>query len=115
MVSFTYNLNSDLVEVQASDWNGLERVFINGSLVSRKLNFGPRSEHLIKYKDGHSYRFQLLLDPQTQELTCRIYRRELLVTSLKQGKEHLLRTQRYLQHSLSFACVAILYLMWLNV
>ncbi|MCH1931366.1 hypothetical protein L9G16_14355 [Shewanella sp. A25] len=100
MVSFKYELNNDSVELQASDWFGLERVFVNGQQVSSKLNFGPKSVHNICLNDGQQCSFKLFIDPQTDELTCRIYKHNQLITSLKQGKNNLIQGQRLLQHSL---------------
>ena len=114
MVSFKYDLNQDSIELQASNWSGLERVFVNGQMVSSKLNFGQNSIHSVKLKDGNPCRFQLLIDPQTDELTCRIYKRNQLIASLKQGKENLLSSQRFLQHGLLFGSVALLIVMLLN-
>jgi len=71
MVSFKYELGKDSLELQASDWSGLERVYINGQMVSRKLNFSHQSEHLIKLKDGGQCLCKLFIDPFTNELTCR--------------------------------------------
>lgn len=113
MIRFKYDLNQDVVELQASNWSGLERVFVNGQMVSHKLNFKPQSEHTIQLKDGAPCKFELLIDPQTDELMCRIYKQHRLVASLKQGKENLLTSRRYLQHSViavSLLCVFALYL-----
>lgn len=100
MVSFKYELNQDSVELQASDWFGIERVFVNGQLVSRKFNFGPNSVHKVQLNDGHQCSFKLFIDPQTDELTCRIYKHNQLITSLKQGKNSLIQGQRLLQQGL---------------
>lgn len=113
MVSFKYELNQDSVELQASDWFGLERVFINGQMVSRKLNFGQNSEHCIKLNDGNQCRFKLFIDPHTDELTCRIYKHNQLITSLKQGKENLIQRQRILQQGLLFGSSLVLLLILL--
>ncbi|MCS6239159.1 hypothetical protein [Shewanella baltica] len=113
MIRFKYDLNQDVVELQASNWSGLERVFVNGQMVSHKLNFKPQSEHTIQLKDGAPCKLELLIDPQTDELMCRIYKQHTLVASLKQGKENLLASRRYLQHSViavSLLCVFALYL-----
>ncbi|MFV0594300.1 hypothetical protein [Shewanella sp.] len=113
MVSFKYELNQDSVELQASDWFGIERVFVNGQMVSRKLNFGPNSVHKIQLKDGEDCSFKLFIDPQTDELTCRIYKHNQLITSLKQGKNSLIQGQKMLQQGLllgsSLALLAVLF------
>ncbi|MGL4221446.1 MAG: hypothetical protein ACRCYF_14355 [Shewanella sp.] len=111
MVSFKYELGKDSLELQASDWSGLERVYINGEMVSRKLNFGHQSEHLIKLKDGGQCLFKLFIDPFTNELTCRIYRRDQLLTSLKQGKNSLMQRQRILQQGLLLGSSLVLLFM----
>ncbi len=100
MVSFKYELNDNSVELQASDWFGIERVFVNGQRVSSKFNFGPNSIHDVCLNDGQQCCFKLFLDPQTDELTCRIYKHNQLVISLKQGKNNLLHCQRLVQQSL---------------
>jgi hypothetical protein len=81
-------------------------------MVSRKLNFKPQSEHYIQLKDGNPCKFTLLIDPQTDELMCRIYKQNKLIASLKQGKKNLLASRRYLQQSVilvSLLCVFALY------
>ncbi|MGL4448501.1 MAG: hypothetical protein ACRCZA_10260 [Shewanella sp.] len=114
MIRFKYALNGDVVELQASNWNGLERVLVNGQQVSRKRNFKPQSEHCIQLKDGHLCRFTLLIDPQTDELMCRIYKQNELVTSLKQGKDDFLASQRVLQHSTIFLGLLCLFTLYFN-
>ncbi len=113
MVSFKYELNQDSVELQASDWFGIERVFVNGLMVSRKFNFGPNSVHKVQLNDGHQCSFKLFIDPQTDELTCRIYKHNQLITSLKQGKNSLIQGQRLLQQGLllgsSLVLLAVLF------
>ena len=113
MVSFKYSLNQDSVELQASEWFGLERVFVNGQVVSSKLNFGQNSVHNVNLGDGQPCRFQLLIDPQTDELTCRIYKRNQLITSLKQGKESLVQRQRVMHHGLLLGSSLVLLVMLL--
>ncbi|QYJ73870.1 MULTISPECIES: hypothetical protein [Shewanella] len=100
MICFKYSLNQDSVELQASDWSGLERVYVNGEMVSSKLNFGGQSEHQVPLKDGNKAKFQLFIDPQTEEVMCRIYKKGQLVASLKQGQENLSRAQNLLWQSL---------------
>ena len=107
MISFKYELNQDSVELQASDWFGIERVFVNGQMVSSKLNFGPNSVHTIQLNDGNQCCFKLFIDPQTDELTCRIYKHNQLITSLKQGKNNLVQYQR-LQQGLLFGSTLVL-------
>jgi hypothetical protein len=114
MICFKYHLNQDSVELRASDWCGLERVFVNGQMVSSKLNFGQQSEHTVALKDGDPCRFQLMLDPQTEQLICRIYKQDRLIASLKEGKEHLLRGQRSLQYGVLATSVVMLMAMYLG-
>lgn len=101
MISFKYDFTQDVVELQASDWCGLEQVFVNGKRVSRKLNFGPKSEHQIKLHDGNPCKFQLFIDPNSEQMICRIYKKNRLITSIKQGKQNLLQS-RQLLHSVVF-------------
>lgn len=118
MIHFKYDITPDVVELQASNWSGLERVFVNGQMVSHKLNFKPQSEHTIQLKDGAPCKFKLLIDPQTDELMCRIYKQNKLVASLKQGKENVLVSRRYWQHIvivISLLFIFTLYLNWLGL
>lgn len=105
MVCFKYSLNQDAVELQASNWNGIERVFVNGEMVSSKLNFAGQSEHTVALKDGHRAKFQLLIDPQTEEIMCRIYKKGVLIASLKQGKGNLAQTKSMMWQLLLMLCL----------
>jgi hypothetical protein len=107
MIKFNYLLNQDNFELQASDWCGLEKVMLNGKVVSKKFNFGILSCHDILLNDGHKYQCKLLVDPQTDLLTCRIYNQQNLVTVLKQGKNQLQKSQRLIEAGL----VCILFLL----
>jgi len=102
MVTFKYDLNQDVVELQASNWCGLEQVFVNGKMVSRKLNFSQNSEHKIQLHDGNPYRFHLLIDPTSEQMVCRIYKKNNLITSINQGKENLLQSRKLVQNMLVF-------------
>ncbi|MCG9711640.1 hypothetical protein L1D32_13220 [Shewanella insulae] len=97
MISFKYHFNQDLVELQASNWIGLEQVFVNGKRVSRKLNFGPKSEHEVQLHSGDPCKFQLFIDPNSEQMICRIYKQNRLITSIKQGKENLMQSRMLLQ------------------
>ena len=114
MITFKYDLNQDIVELQASNWCGLEQVYINGKRVSRKLNFGQNSEHEIQLNDGNPCRFQLLIDPSSEQMVCRIYRRNNLVASIKQGKESLVQSRKSLQNLAIFFTLSSLLLLLLN-
>lgn len=114
MITFKYDLNQDIVELQASNWCGLEQVYINGKRVSRKLNFGQNSEHNIQLDDGNSCRFQLLIDPSSEQMVCRIYKRNNLVASIKQGKESLVQSRKSLQNLAIFFTLSSLLLLLLN-
>ncbi|MGL5392002.1 MAG: hypothetical protein ACRDA8_11635 [Shewanella sp.] len=114
MIRFKYALNGNELELQASNWNGLERVLVNGQQVSRKRNFKPQREHSIQRKGGERCKFEVLIDPQTNELMCRIYKQNQLVTSLKQGKDNLLASQRLLQHSTLFFGLLCLFTLYFN-
>lgn len=114
MITFKYDLNQDEVELQASNWCGLEQVFINGERVSRKLNFSHNSEHKINLNDGKPCRFQLLIDPTSEEMICRIYKSNSLITSLNQGKENLIQSRKFLQNLVIFITLSSLILLLLN-
>ncbi|MEC4725406.1 hypothetical protein HWQ46_07585 [Shewanella sp. D64] len=114
MITFKYDLNQDVVELQASDWCGLEQVYINGKRVSRKLNFGQNSEHNIQLDDGNNCKFQLLIDPSSEQMVCRIYKRNNLIASIKQGKKNLLQSRKSLQNWTIFFTLSSLLLLLLN-
>ncbi|SQH76325.1 conserved protein of unknown function [Shewanella benthica] len=114
MVTFRYDLNQDVIELQASNWCGLEQVFVNGKRVSRKLNFGQNSEHNIQLNDGNPCRFQLLIDPTSEEMICRIYKSNCLITSIHQGKENLSKSRRTLQNLVIFTTLSGLLWLLLN-
>ncbi|WP_394202098.1 hypothetical protein [Shewanella waksmanii] len=107
MVSFKYDLNQDFIELQASNWSGLERVFVNGKMVSKKLNFSKNSEHHFQLENGTSCKFQLLIDPNTEQLICRVFKKNNLVTSLKQGKDNLLASQHAMQGMILVSSLAV--------
>lgn len=114
MITFKYDFNQDEVVLQASNWCGLEQVFVNGERVSRKLNFGQRSEHNVHLKDGKPCRFQLLIDPTSEQLICRIYKSNNLITSINQGKESLSQSRKLLQNLVVFTTLSSLLLLLLN-
>ena len=112
MVCFKYDLNQENIELQASNWCGLEQAYVNGKRVSRKLNFGHNSEHQVVLKDGKPARLHLFLDPATEQLICRIYKQNNLVASLKQGKRELYRSRLMRQQSiLALGLLAVFLLM----
>ncbi len=113
MVCFKYDLNQNNIELKASNWSGFEQLFINGQRVSSKFNLGLTSEHSVKLSNGINCRFQLLIDPQTEQLMCRIYQQNKLVASLKQGSQNLLNSQRLLsQTSLVAGLVLVSFVLW---
>ncbi|WP_144208552.1 hypothetical protein [Shewanella donghaensis] len=114
MTSFIYQLNQERIELHASDWNGFERVLINDEVVSSKINFGPRSTHQIKLQNGKPCMLQLLIDPQTEQLTCRVYKQNELIANLKQGKARLLSSKVIFESGVLLACLASLGLYWLS-
>ncbi|AQS35737.1 hypothetical protein Sps_00539 [Shewanella psychrophila] len=114
MVTFRYDLNQDVIELQASNWCGLEQVYINGKRVSRKLNFGQNSEHNIQLNDGKPFRFQLFIDPTSEEMICRIYKSNSFITSINQGRENLVKSRKLLQNMTIFATLSGLLLLLLN-
>ena len=101
MIRFTYHLNQDDIELQASNWCGLERVIVNGNIVSKKFNFGLQSIHDVILNNGKKCRFQLMIDPQTELLTCRIYKQNQLITILKQGKKQLVQSRWIIEAGLA--------------
>ncbi|GIU12857.1 MULTISPECIES: hypothetical protein [unclassified Shewanella] len=114
MVTFKYDLNQDNIELQASNWSGLEQMYINGKRVSSKLNFGQHSEHNLVLNDGKRAQLRLLLDPATEQLICRIYKQNHLVTSLKQGKKELYRSRQLTQQGILALGLLIVLLLTLS-
>lgn len=114
MVKFKYALNQDDIELRASDWCGLEKIYINGKHVSSKLNFSQQSEYTLVLNDGKAAKLHLLLDPITEQLICRIYKQNNLVASLKQGKKELSRSRQQIQQSMLAIGVAIVFLLTLG-
>ncbi|MDF0535448.1 hypothetical protein PY479_14335 [Shewanella sp. A32] len=86
MVRFSYDVNQHLVELQASDWTGLEQLCVDGQVVSRKFSFSPQSEHRFQLSNGECCRCQLISDPTCNQTLCRIYRQEQLIASLKHSE-----------------------------
>jgi len=83
MVRFSYDVNQHLVELQASDWTGMEQLYVNGQVVSRKFSFSPQSEHRFRLSNGEYCRCQLISDATCGQTLCRIYRQDKLIASLK--------------------------------
>lgn len=111
MVIFKYALNQDNIELQASNWSGLEQMFINGKRVSRKLNFGQHSQHDMTLHDGKAATLLLLLEPNTDQLVCHIYKQNNLVASLTQPKkEPYLHRQLAQQAILSIGLILVFFL-----
>ena len=67
----------------------------------KKRNFKGYSEHLIELSEGSSCKLQLITDPSTETLICRIYLQNQHIISLKQSKnDHFLGLSlRHLQSS----------------
>ncbi|ABZ76276.1 conserved hypothetical protein [Shewanella halifaxensis HAW-EB4] len=114
MVTFKYALNQDNIELQASNWSGLEQMYINGKRVSSKLNFGQQSEHNLVLNDGKPAKLLLFLDPMTEQLICRIYKQNNLVASLKQGKKELYRSRQLTQQGILAVGIVIVFLLTLS-
>ncbi|MEZ9234530.1 MULTISPECIES: hypothetical protein [Shewanella] len=114
MTSFKYHLNHEKIELLASDWFGLERVLVNDQLVSSKINFSQRSTHRIELKNGKPCQLQLLIDPQTEQLTCRLYNQNQLIGSLKQGKQSLLSSKKVFEASVMVTFMSVLGLYWFS-
>ncbi|MBR9727816.1 hypothetical protein ACFOD0_02280 [Shewanella intestini] len=114
MITFNYRINHNLIVLKISNWCGLESVFLNGKLVSRKFNFGAFSIHNVALRNGKLCKLQLFIDAKSNLLTCRVYNQEKLMITLKEGKKHLLESKRYLEIGsllCSLSLIGILYLM----
>ncbi|MGS0675301.1 hypothetical protein [Shewanella sp. 0m-4] len=114
MVTFKYALNQDNIELQASNWSGLEQMYINGKRVSSKLNFGQQSEHSLVLNDGKPAKLHLFLDPKTEQLVCQIYKQNHLVTILRQGKTELYRSRQLTQQGILAIGMVIVFLLTLS-
>ncbi|MGG7093579.1 hypothetical protein ACN0IJ_08015 [Shewanella indica] len=111
MLRFGYEVEQQKVELQASNWNGFERLFVDGKMVSSKFNLGLKSEHSFELRNGARCRMQLLVDPTTELTICRIYKCNRLLASLKQGKQQ--PNNSHMQHWLllgGLVCVLLVYL-----
>ncbi|GIU27207.1 hypothetical protein L2719_11655 [Shewanella schlegeliana] len=114
MVTFKFAINQDDIELQASDWCGLEKIYINGQHISSKLNFSQQSEYTLMLNDGKAAKLHLLLDPITEQLVCRIYKQNNLVASLKQGKRELYRSRLQIQQGMLAIGVTAVFLLILG-
>ncbi len=83
---FQYQVDQDTVELKASNWFGLEELFLNGQPVKRTYNFSPFSDHSIRLSNGHNCRFQLFVDPSNNEVVCRVYKKDKLLARLTHHK-----------------------------
>lgn len=108
MIRFQYSFCQDNIELLASNWSGVERVLLNGKPVSSKINFGPKSTHHVQLHDGDPCRFQLLIDPQTELLTCQVFKQNTLIASLKQGQRQLNLSRYQLDWGILCTCTALL-------
>lgn len=84
---FQYQVDQDIIELKASNWFGLEEVFLNGQSVIKTYNFSPFSNHKVKLTNGHNCRFQLFVDPTNNQVVCRVYKKEQLLARLTQHKK----------------------------
>ncbi|MBV7314571.1 hypothetical protein [Shewanella sp. NIFS-20-20] len=109
MVNFDYIINQQLLKIEASSWCGLERVFLNGHLVSFKFNFGRSSRHIFSLNNGQQCQLTLHIDPDSHQLRCRIYKNQHLLTSLVQGAEHLRDSQRQTKQIMVVASLGLLF------
>ncbi|WP_298772102.1 hypothetical protein [uncultured Shewanella sp.] len=114
MVKFQYDVNQQSIEINASNWCGLEKIYLDGKCVSRKINFTQQSEHNIQLKNGEAANFQLFLDPTTKALNCRIYSRDHLITCLQQTKSEVVRCRRFIQDFILVSALLCAFLLYLN-
>ena len=114
MVKFQYDVNQQSIEISASNWCGLEKIYLDGKCVSRKINFTQQSEHSIRLNNGEAANFQLFLDPTTKALNCRIYNQDHLVTCLRQAKSEVVRCRRFIQDFILVSALLCAFLLYLN-
>ncbi|MBM7074270.1 hypothetical protein JQC92_19950 [Shewanella sp. 202IG2-18] len=83
---FQYQVDQDIVELKASNWFGMEELFLNGQSVKKVFNFSPSSDHKIKLSNGHNCRFQMFVDPTHNNVVCRVYKKDQLLARLTQNQ-----------------------------
>ena len=79
---FQYQVDQDIIELKASNWFGIEELFLNGQSIKRVFNFSPSSDHRIKLSNGHNCRFQIFVDPTNNKVVCRVYKKDQLLARL---------------------------------
>ncbi|MCL1126794.1 hypothetical protein [Shewanella surugensis] len=114
MVKFQYDVDQQLVEIKASNWCGLEQIFLDGKCVSRKINFSQHSEHSIQLKNGDLTNFRLFLDPTTKALVCHIYDKNQLIISLTQAQYEVIRCRRFIQEFILVSALLCAFLLYIN-
>ena len=100
IVRFQYQVDQDIVELKASNWFGLEEMFLNGRPIKRTYNFSPISDHSIKLSNGHKCRFQLFVDPTNNQVVCRVYKKGKLLARLTQHQQTQYTTNKFINGAL---------------
>ncbi|MGL4473105.1 MAG: hypothetical protein ACRCT7_01375 [Shewanella sp.] len=113
MVYFDYFINQQALKIEASNWCGLERVLLNGKVVSSKFNFTNQSQHNFELLNGQQCSLTLHLDPVSQQLRCRIYKNQHLLTSLVPSAEHLKMSQKQTKQVMVISSLLVLLTMML--
>ncbi|MCL1037563.1 hypothetical protein L2750_10420 [Shewanella submarina] len=117
MISFLHQDRGHTFKLQASNWAGWEKLWVDDKLVSQRFNISGQTEYQVSTESGNDYRLTTLVEPDSQLIICRLYRHHNRdfehVCSLKQGKNHQQRQARRL-YLLSAAAMgsALTLLIW---
>ncbi|MCF1426605.1 MAG: hypothetical protein LPD71_01710 [Shewanella sp.] len=100
MISFLHQHQGHTFRFQASNWMGWEKLWVDDELISRRFNISPHAEYVVKTASGNNYRLTTLVEPDSHLIICRLYRHHNRafehVCSIKQGRDHQMRQNRYL-------------------
>lgn len=93
---FVHHDSNNIIQVWGSNFNGKEKVFLNGNLVSERRSVKVKSEHSFEDKAGQNYEVSLKVQHLVKggmECIIRKDKKEIKVfkTRFEKGKRNLLR------------------------